>query len=207
MSKLSKRYGISDVGLAKICRRMDIPVPPRGYWARIAHGQKITKPRLPALKAGMPESIEISPPSEHTLFTKAIHASLEEPADPTEEITVDEVLTKPHPLIRAAEKSLKKSQPDTYGRLTTSNGDIDVRVGRSSISRAMLIMDAVMKAFDARGYTVKFKEDYGLGSYVIVDGQSIPFSLDAASKRFDIPASKQKDSWSPKVEYTARIAS
>ena len=28
--KLSKEYGLSDVGLAKVCRRYDIPIPPRG---------------------------------------------------------------------------------------------------------------------------------------------------------------------------------
>jgi hypothetical protein len=44
MLKVSKRYCISDVSLAKICRRLGIPVPPRGYWARITHGQKIMKP-------------------------------------------------------------------------------------------------------------------------------------------------------------------
>ena len=29
---LSKRFGISDVGLAKACRRANIPTPDRGYW-------------------------------------------------------------------------------------------------------------------------------------------------------------------------------
>jgi len=33
---LSKRFGISDVGLAKACRRANIPTPDRGYWARVA---------------------------------------------------------------------------------------------------------------------------------------------------------------------------
>ena len=28
--------GISDVGLAKICRRLNVPRPYRGYWARLA---------------------------------------------------------------------------------------------------------------------------------------------------------------------------
>lgn len=46
MRKVSKRYEISDVGLAKACRRMQVPLPPRGYWARIAAGQKIAKPAL-----------------------------------------------------------------------------------------------------------------------------------------------------------------
>jgi len=38
---LSKEFGISDVGLAKICKRNNIPRPERGYWARLHSGQKI----------------------------------------------------------------------------------------------------------------------------------------------------------------------
>jgi len=34
ISRLAEQYGISDNGLAKICRREDIPYPPRGYWAK-----------------------------------------------------------------------------------------------------------------------------------------------------------------------------
>lgn len=33
MSRLSERFGLSGNGLAKICRRLDVPYPPRGYWA------------------------------------------------------------------------------------------------------------------------------------------------------------------------------
>jgi hypothetical protein len=29
---IAKRWGISDVGLAKACRRADLLLPPRGYW-------------------------------------------------------------------------------------------------------------------------------------------------------------------------------
>ena len=37
-TKLSKKYGISDVMLSKICRKLKVPKPPRGYWARIKSG-------------------------------------------------------------------------------------------------------------------------------------------------------------------------
>lgn len=47
---LSKRFGISDVGLAKACRRANIPTPDRGYWARIAAGQGCEKTPLPPLE-------------------------------------------------------------------------------------------------------------------------------------------------------------
>nr|WP_312579313.1 hypothetical protein [Sedimentibacter sp.] len=41
-------YGVSDVMMHKICKSLDIPVPPRGYWARLRAGEKIKKLPLPA---------------------------------------------------------------------------------------------------------------------------------------------------------------
>ena len=43
MSTLAKRYCISDVGLAKICKRNGIPRPGRGYWARIQARQRVQR--------------------------------------------------------------------------------------------------------------------------------------------------------------------
>ena len=56
--QLAKKYGMSDVGLAKICRRMQIPLPPRGYWAKSAHGHKVRKRSLSPLESnGLTEVI------------------------------------------------------------------------------------------------------------------------------------------------------
>jgi hypothetical protein len=40
--KVAQRYGVSDVAIAKACSLLDIPKPPRGYWARKAAGQQAT---------------------------------------------------------------------------------------------------------------------------------------------------------------------
>lgn len=45
--QLAKKYGLSDVGLAKICRKMKIPRPPRGYWAKRSYGQPTNRQPLP----------------------------------------------------------------------------------------------------------------------------------------------------------------
>jgi hypothetical protein len=50
---LSKRLGISDVGLAKACRRASVPTPDRGYWARVAAGQRCEKTPLPPLETAV----------------------------------------------------------------------------------------------------------------------------------------------------------
>ena len=38
--QVALEYGISDVGLAKVCERLEVPRPPRGYWAKQQHGKK-----------------------------------------------------------------------------------------------------------------------------------------------------------------------
>jgi hypothetical protein len=45
--KVAARYGVSDVALAKACRQLQIPKPPRGYWAKKAARQPV--PRQPKL--------------------------------------------------------------------------------------------------------------------------------------------------------------
>ncbi len=51
MQHLAKEYGVSDRGMAKLCARMQVPVPPRGYWARKRSGYKVDRPPLPAFVA------------------------------------------------------------------------------------------------------------------------------------------------------------
>jgi ankyrin repeat protein len=47
---VAKRYNLSDVGLAKVCRKLDIPRPGRGYWAIKAAGKPLpTQPPLPPI--------------------------------------------------------------------------------------------------------------------------------------------------------------
>jgi hypothetical protein len=58
MRQLAKQYDMSDVGLAKICRKMDIPTPPRGYWAKHTNGQAVKKtPLRPLTESGRAQII------------------------------------------------------------------------------------------------------------------------------------------------------
>lgn len=53
MVKVSKEFGISDRGLAKVCKKHNIPVPYPGYWARFENGYEVKKQPL----KGNPEEI------------------------------------------------------------------------------------------------------------------------------------------------------
>src|SRR5207302_1156303 len=48
VTKVANDFGISGPGLAKRCKRQGIPLPPRGYWARVRAGRIPPKPPLPA---------------------------------------------------------------------------------------------------------------------------------------------------------------
>ena len=42
---LAMRFKVSDVALAKRCRSANIPMPPAGYWARVAAGARLSRKR------------------------------------------------------------------------------------------------------------------------------------------------------------------
>lgn len=47
VSSVAKEYGVSDTAIAKACRRLNVPLPPRGYWAKVQAGQSPSIPELP----------------------------------------------------------------------------------------------------------------------------------------------------------------
>jgi hypothetical protein len=53
---LAKQFNISDVALAKRCLQANIPMPPRGYWAKLQAG--VSKPKRPSLPLRLPGSRE-----------------------------------------------------------------------------------------------------------------------------------------------------
>ncbi len=66
MTELAKDFGISDVALAKRCRKLGVPVPGRGYWARVAAGQTPRQPKLKQRneKATDHSALTFDPPPE-----------------------------------------------------------------------------------------------------------------------------------------------
>ena len=61
VSKLARQFGLSGRGLAKLCQREEIPVPPRGYWAKLAAGHPVRQTPLPDPVPGQSEWISAAP--------------------------------------------------------------------------------------------------------------------------------------------------
>lgn len=48
--EVAKEFGVSDVAISKLCARLQVPKPPRGYWARVQSGKTPRQPSLPAFR-------------------------------------------------------------------------------------------------------------------------------------------------------------
>ncbi|HER20251.1 MAG TPA: hypothetical protein ENO14_04300 [Chromatiales bacterium] len=64
VSVLAAKWGLSDRGLAKACRRLKVPVPGRGHWAQVKVGKNVRRPVLPKLREGGGDEIVIWAPHE-----------------------------------------------------------------------------------------------------------------------------------------------
>ena len=63
---LCEKYCLSDNGLRKVCRRLNVPVPPRGYWAKVEAGHKVRKMALPKDAQQTEAQIHAAPKPERT---------------------------------------------------------------------------------------------------------------------------------------------
>ena len=52
MTVVAARYDVSANFLARVCHTLNVPHPPRGYWAKLKVGKAPPRPALPAATAG-----------------------------------------------------------------------------------------------------------------------------------------------------------
>src|SRR5207302_8687484 len=151
---VARRHGISDVALAKACRKMRIPIPRRGYWARVAAGQKVKRPSLPTLRPGDPSEYRLSRLNQNSLAPE-IAAALRKEAATEDRIQVAGELVSPHPLVETASTVLAKAKPNKEGLILRQDRRcLDIQVSPALVGRALRIMDALLKALEQRGYKV-----------------------------------------------------
>ncbi|MGH7510059.1 MAG: hypothetical protein ACREMZ_11385 [Gemmatimonadales bacterium] len=93
-------------------------------------------------------------------------------------ITVAQSLRSPHPLVRKAADLLSTSSARDLEYLHNGRErHLDIQVARKSLSRALRIMDALLKACETRGWKVSVGSGDDRKSYVLVLGQRVPFGI------------------------------
>jgi|SRR5581483_7398871 len=183
-SRVAKKYGVSDVLIGKVCRKLKIPVPGRGYWARKQAGYKVQQIPLP--KATNITVIQRSKfPAEQG---KNMNTAISEP-EPTDaeylRIVQVEAQTIPfeenavrHKLISSSAKILTRARADNKGILHPPYDQrcVDIRVSQQSLNRALAIMNSVINALEAEGYPVTLTIE-GRGTGAQIFGRRAEFEI------------------------------
>jgi hypothetical protein len=205
MTTLAKEYNISDNGLRKICKKLNIPLPELGHWQKIQYGKKVKTTPLPKDFKGV-ETITLNERkeengNENNVFSEYHKLLKEVTADTSLSFEVPDRLSNPDKLIIEAKNNFSSKKHEKYaihrGVMTTSSGILNISVAPKNISRALRIMDKIIKLLRLRGHNVIVKGD---STYAVVKGEEIKIRFREKLKKVIIKEAKY--SWN-NVEYIA----
>lgn len=147
---VAKKFGMTDVALAKHCRAMGVPRPSRGYWAKKAHGHAVTKTplrKMPGARGTHTFSIWVGPGDPDSAEPGPALGPFEAP------VPVPDILTDPHPvLVRDIERLQKHGL-----RVDAARGRMRcpaISVTAPLLDRAIRIADALFRACEAKGWRI-----------------------------------------------------
>jgi hypothetical protein len=99
-------------------------------------------------------------------------------------------------LVRKTSDALAKAKPDKYGILHNWRiKHLNVRVSAGLLSRALRIMDCLVKFFEKQGFEVTIgNKNESTGTYVIIVEEKIKFYIQEKSLRKDhVPTEREKE--------------
>lgn len=196
MVKLAKEFDISDVGLAKVCRAHNIPLPPRGHWAKLQHGKASPTPKLPPSK----EKVVTFDARRHRI--EALRGKRPNPADSPRRVQVQapEASTVLPPFTKATQKKLLATKR-TDGFISTYDAEtFECRVSRDSVDALCQLLDAIERAAPTFGGAFKPGEK---GLDFVFDDQAVSFRITEqyTTRTVEVPK-KKHDYWQrPEVVY------
>jgi hypothetical protein len=203
--RVALRYGISNVGLAKICRRLSVPLPPRGYWARIQAGRKLRRPPLSAFRG-------------KTVLHSKIYEPEDKPQGEVERILLDELnvaipspivvadsLVNPHPLVKQTRDALRSSSTSEYGVLWRENGLLNLRVSPESLNRALRILDAFIKTVEELDWNVIVDGHNNRDTFVLISSEKIEFGIEETVRRSEHALTPQETRKKALGEYVREV--
>ncbi len=196
ISRLAVQYGISDRGLSKICARLNIPTPGRGYWARKTAGKHVIQYQLPEPDTSTSNDVVITETDGLPQPKPEIQASLSKSIDESNEIIIPERLLSPHPVIKAwlddykrqkqEEKVEKKRDPlgHRYSAIYKLSTFTPVDRYRHRI------LHVLFNELELQGYVVK-SEHYD-SAYLEYEGIQVEFTLREKLKQNRRPLTEEE---------------
>ncbi len=205
VSKVSKRYDISDVGLRKICMSLEIPVPPLGYWAKLAAGKTVKKPSLPPTSGATTYRRSVFKDPRDDELSLRTQARIDEDATRAPEIptialstSLDECL----PLVKRIAKKLDGKHRDSRTwPYCDGVGLMRVSVSHQNSVRALLVLNALLETLVGAGYSLSSSGKEEGPAYVTMLGSRLTFRVRERGRQETIPLTREQLAENKRVGY------
>ena len=132
-TKLAEELGISDVAITKRCKKLNVPRPSRGYWAKLAAGKKPRKLPLP--------------PTPDEVFLKSAEQSV------GDELSLPDGTGSLHELAAAIIPAIKKAHldPDKRAHLRSERTLPEVEISKALAERTARAFHVILVKVEALG--------------------------------------------------------
>ena len=181
--QVAAELGFSDVMIGKICKRMDVPKPPLGYWRKKETGKNVKRSPLPKATDRTVDSVFLNRTVNATedVIPREILNLIAKEDLPENQVRIHSSLENAHPLVQRAQlyfEEVDRFQNDAI-ELPPGEGYLDISVSASLVNRALRIADGLIKALEDRGYEVVVSNNqwWGEATRVGKEGEEIELSL------------------------------
>lgn len=159
MIHLAKKFGLSDQGLAKICKRFGVPRPKQGHWNKLAAGKPVEIIALPAAPEGVGDTVTISAGSLEEAIGPEARKQLDAARGRLKKVLVAERHSRPHAIIARwtdqREREIKKREQVYDFRLRRVAAPSPFSTQER---RRLRVLDALFKALESNQIKVTQNE-------------------------------------------------
>ena len=182
VTTVAKRYNLSDNGLRKVCKKLEIPIPPAGYWAKVRAGKTVSKPDLAKIKATTKDD---KPKTGNRRLLHIEDSALSFLKD-EDQLSIIDAASKLrvagngsalHKDIAAQKQKCEswlernKNLGPRHGRYVEEAPLLAKEISKESYPRAFHILDALLKGMLPFGASVTYQFHF------YVNGEDVPFSM------------------------------
>lgn len=232
LTSLTAKYGVSAVAIGKVCRKLQVPLPGRGYWAKKAHGHAVKQKPLPAPHEA--PRIQRYQRLASTSANSSLPPKPEFPVEDEDRAEIDRinqqlaagafVVKTPrkmlrHLLIVTARNTLAQGLGSKQICLPPwDQSCLNIRVSKASLRRALGVMAAIIGALEHLG--VKIRVTPGDRSYgrqggetsATIFGENLLFGISEKIRQVRVsdpsatPSTTGRDRFVTKYEPTGKLS-
>jgi len=183
VTEVAKRYKVSDVAIHKVCKALDIPTPPAGYWAKLRAGKPVSViPLPPSDKPSRKTGIQTGSAYQATREKESLAFLNEEDRSVifavASQILLPDEGARMHPKIIAHRKVVAewKKHKNSDNRVWNRRNAESVpfladSISDESLPRACRIIDALIKAMEPLGCSLTDTLSF------VVNGEIVPLAF------------------------------